>query len=160
PAILADCPRFGEPLALLVRAVARNPVRLIDVGANVGDTVALVEAAAPGRCAFLCIEPHPAFAALCRANTASHPRVRGEECFVGDGEGAPVGLHAHEPGKAASRLLAEADAGPTEAGGPARIRSLDAVAREFVDTWGGVDVLKIDTDGFDFKVLRSATGLL
>jgi FkbM family methyltransferase len=160
PQIVAGCPTFGEPLALLVQAIARDPVRLIDVGANIGDTVALVEAAAPGRCRILCVEPDPEFAALCRLNTGSIPGVELVRSFVSDVEGVAATTHHHRAGTAATRLGGPpaVDLGGVDA--PDRTRRLDRLAAAFVAAHGGVDVLKVDTDGFDAKVLRSARALL
>src|SRR6266851_2753090 len=70
PIILPHCPCFGEPPALTVQAIAKTPVRVIDVGANIGDTVALIEERNPGKCVFLCIEAEDEFAFLCRRNMA------------------------------------------------------------------------------------------
>jgi FkbM family methyltransferase len=160
PQIVASCPTFGEPLALLVQTLDHDPVRLIDVGANIGDTVALLEAAAPGRCRILCIEPDPEFAELCRANTEAMPGIELIRSFVSDVEGAVATTRHHRPGTAMTRIEGWAGADPSDPGAHERTRRLDRLAAGFVEAHGGVDVLKIDTDGFDAKVLRSARTLL
>ena len=53
---------------------------------------------------------------------------------------------------------AGADPGDTDALG--QTRRLDRLAAGFVEAQRGIDVLKVDTDGFDAKVLRSARTLL
>ena len=66
----------------------------------------------------------------------------------------------HLPGTAVTRLgdAAGADPGDTDALG--QTRRLDRLAAGFVEAQRGIDVLKVDTDGFDAKVLRSARTLL
>jgi FkbM family methyltransferase len=151
PFVLSDCPRFGAPLAHLVRAMEKERVAVVDVGANIGDTVALLEEAAPGKCAFLCVEPDEDFARLCAANVHGLADVALERCFVADDEGLALAPAHHGPGTATAVPVARA-AAPT--------RTLDTLAEPFAARHGGVDVVKVDTDGFDAKVLRSAPRLL
>src|SRR5262245_47174224 len=55
PHILAVLPDFGRPLAEIVLALKVQPARVIDVGANIGDTALLLARFAPGA-KVLCIE--------------------------------------------------------------------------------------------------------
>jgi hypothetical protein len=68
PWILRHNPKWSQSLVHTVMALGRTRVRLIDVGANVGDTVIMLEQALPGVCESLCIEPDPRFVELCRKN--------------------------------------------------------------------------------------------
>ena len=152
PRILAGCPRFSEPIALLVKAMPQERVRFIDVGANIGDTVAMVESFSPGKCTYLCIEPDGAFLEFCRANTKSVKAVTILQAIVDEGDSKPFSLNHYAPGTAA----------PAQQASDKSLLSstLDNLAANFVSLNGGVDIIKIDTDGFDAKVLRSGSGIL
>lgn len=152
PCILRDCPRFSEPIGLLVKAMQDPTVRFIDVGANIGDTVAIADLYAPGKCVFLCIEPDPDFVALCRVNTSGVSRATVVRAVIDEGATRPLSVLHHTPGTASAQCTDD----------PTALLSmpLATVAAPFVDRHGGVDIIKIDTDGFDAKVLRSSKPLL
>jgi FkbM family methyltransferase len=149
---MLDSPRFSEPVGLLTQAMPGETVRFIDVGANIGDTVALVELYAPGRCVFLCIEPDSEFVELCKLNTASLRTTTVVQAVIDDGPQRRLSLSHHTPGTALTECR-DAENGLVST-------PLDALALDFLSTHGGIDVIKIDTDGFDAKVLRSSKTLL
>jgi FkbM family methyltransferase len=155
PAILNHCPRFSEPLGLLVKVLGRtrNHLNIIDVGANIGDSVVLINACAGVPCSFLCIEPDAEFAQLCRENTGRYENIQILEEFTGDGSSPIAGLVRHHGGSA--RPLIQADRDNSE-----RPRRLDDMAAGFITENQTVDLIKVDTDGFDASILRSAAGLI
>jgi len=158
PEILAFCPTFNAPLKFLAETLTEDgrTLSVIDVGANIGDTVALIEQSCPGQVHYLCIEPDPEFSQLCAYNLRNIPGVQLISELIGDLEGAEVTLVEHLPGTAATRMGVPGWA----TGAPARrVARLDRVAAEFVSAHG-LGLLKCDTDGFDFSVLRSAQSLL
>jgi FkbM family methyltransferase len=155
PLIVTANPMWSLPLIHAVRALEKDSVQVIDVGANIGDTVALLESHLPGVCRYLCIEPDENFHALCEWNTLNNERVTLRQCFLGDTGSSELIVEHREPGTATTRIRSVAD---TRNGKGRPGQTLDDVAA----TLGGapVDLIKIDTDGFDYKVLRSAVNTL
>lgn len=150
PQYLADHPlydRLPGRLSGFLRE-GRSGLRCIDVGANVGDTIAALRRSGEDR--FLAIEPNPRFFELLRQNW---PAGTGVTCL-------PV-LCSSSRGVVEVRFderRGTASAAQTERGLRIERRTVD----ELVDTYceGAVDLLKIDTDGHDFEVLRGARGVL
>jgi FkbM family methyltransferase len=151
--ILAEHPNFNRPLALAAEVLmpSGRPLAVIDVGANIGETVAVIEQANAGRCAYLCIEPEPDLAEMCRRNFADVDRLLVVEQVVGDREDLTVVLEDNGRANPSVRSGAGAKA--------RQIHTLDKVAAAFTENHG-VDLIKTDTEGYDFSVLRSAAGLL
>ena len=60
PDTVVDYPQYNRPLALSVLAIARcapgKSLTVIDIGANIGDTAAVIEERLPDVCDYLCIE--------------------------------------------------------------------------------------------------------
>lgn len=162
PMILMIWPQCNRGLGLAAEVVASasasRPQRaMIDVGANVGETVAIVESYSPSRYVYLCIEPDADIAELCRLNYRDASQVQVQRCFVGECEGMTVRLQ--DDGRAnPSTVLVERGDGDSEPKG--KLSRLDTVARGFATQYGGVDLIKVDTEGYDFSVLRSAENLL
>jgi FkbM family methyltransferase len=152
PEILAYVPAFNQPLGILAETLTGQgrQISVIDVGANIGDTVALIEQWSRSQADYLCVEPDQEFFELCTRNLRSFPRARVVREFIGDLENAGATLVEHLPGTAATRIVSS---------GGERMVPLDSLARSFVARHG-LDLIKVDTDGFDFAVLRSAAGLL
>jgi FkbM family methyltransferase len=154
PGILRTFPQFNRPLSLAVETIAlANPRNLsvIDVGANIGDSAASIECRLPNRCFFLCLEPDSDLAELCELNHAGNDRVEVKRCYIGEDEGAPVYLK--DDGRANPS---------TKSGGgnsSDHLVRLDTVADLFTAA-RGLDLIKTDTEGYDFSVLRSASKLL
>ncbi len=123
---------------------------IVDVGANVGDTaVAMLQHC---RNPFLCVEPSEVFLPFLLRNIAALPaihkdRVEIMQHLVGTGEFTGVLQHT-----SAGTAGLVAGSGPTTAPIP-----LDTILG---DRTGQVALLKVDTDGFDHDVLRSAGRVL
>jgi hypothetical protein len=105
----------------------------IDVGANIGDTIAACQIRNEDQ--FLAIEPNPVFFEYLNRNLAGFPSVR--QLKVG---------------------CASSDSPPKEASGM-EIRRVDTLVEQFPE-FRDCNLLKIDTDGYDFEVLRGARGLI
>jgi len=163
PSNLKYFPQFNRPLGRALEAIAAQdpcaPVlTVVDVGANIGDTVAILEQYLPSLCSYLCIEPDRDLAALCRSNHIDNSRVRIEQCFIGENEGAPVRLQDNgRANPATKRLTGEPPLNDEEHG---RLLRLDTVAIPFADANGLLSLIKVDTEGYDFSVLRSGKNLL
>jgi len=162
PATMAIFPQHNRPLGLAAKAlsqlkISQTSLAAIDVGANIGDTVALIEQHSPNNWHYLCIEPDRANAEFCIANHAGNNRVSVEQVFIGEDEGAAVWLQ--EDGRANPTTKRDIPiAAPTQSRAGKLVR-LDTAAAPFSMNHG-VDLIKVDTEGYDFHVLRSGPILL
>ncbi len=117
----------------------------IDIGANIGDTVALWRMAGCHN-PILAIEPSARFAAFARANMANFTNVELRQIFVGPA-GSSLALDEHSG--TASSVPGGSHAGPQIPTVPLGSLSEQRVA-----------LVKSDTDGFDVAVLASGLEFL
>jgi FkbM family methyltransferase len=134
-----------------VVAMAPQNSWIIDVGANVGDTVASV--VAKTKASILAIEGHDAYFTYLLHNVSKMPsdireRIRCARVLAGSGELS--GTLVAENGTAKIK----------ESATPANAQRVDDILKEYVIQGRDVFLLKTDTDGYDADVLRSAARLL
>jgi FkbM family methyltransferase len=144
PLLLAENPFYDQVIVRLVRALkkVKTPIVAIDVGANIGDTAAqLLEAGADE---IVCVEADPVFFRFLLANWGGNPKVRCRNALLADSDDQKL-TTAHYSGTAYP--VPGTDAESTS-------RTLDSIIFEHPPD--RVDLLKIDTDGFDFRVLGGA----
>lgn len=141
------CENLGQ-LAGLVAAAGGGT--MIDVGANVGDSAAIVKAHAPGM-AVLCVDADPTYVQLLHTNTARWPDVHvaapvllAERTQVMAGSMTGLGGTSHFHG--GSDSLAHAVC-------------LDDLLVEY-SQFDSPALIKSDTDGFEDRVLRGAEDTL
>jgi FkbM family methyltransferase len=159
--ILELFPNYNRPLALAAQAVAEhngsNPhLIVVDVGANIGETVAIIEENCGAIGQYLCIEADRELAELCKTNFQSNGRVRVEQCLIGENEGMRAWLERDGRSNPSTRLINPS----STASSRDKIVRLDTVAAQFAEAHGALDLIKVDTEGFDFSVLRSAAQML
>lgn len=140
-------PFYDRHLPRIARAVEEvaHGELFIDIGANIGDTVALLRAAGC-RSPILAVEPSARFLAFATRNIERFPDVELRQAFVGPG-GTRLALAEHR-GTASSVTIAGAP--------DARIPTIalgDLTERRAA-------LIKTDTDGFDAKVLASGMAFL
>jgi FkbM family methyltransferase len=149
PSYVATYPLYDTALpafaSFLVRRRAR-PITIIDVGANIGDTSALIAAAIGGDNArFICIEADAHYITLLRRNTEQF-NAKIIHGIAGRSSGQ-VNLRATRSGTGTSKLVAD-----------------KAVQRPMISVddmdCDHADILKIDTDGFELDVLEGASKTL
>jgi FkbM family methyltransferase len=154
PLHLACSPTYDRELPRIARLLreAGSSFSMIDVGANVGDTAALVTDAVPDA-HLLCIEGSARYAELLRANVQ---RLGLDavcvQAFCGDAASSPPMESDEDRG---TGRLRQASAGFANV----RTRTLDEIVAEHPQ-FARPALLKIDTDGFDQRVLRGARQLL
>ena len=151
PVYMACAPLYDRALPRIAAAVRRGHGRLtvIDVGANIGDSAALIAETVPD-VEILCIEGSATYFPLLTANV-ERLRLRAECVRSYCGDGTPVRMAPSERG-GTGRLLPGGDAVlPT-----ATLDDLIAARPRFTSP----HLLKVDTDGFDYRVLRGARGIL
>ena len=121
---------------------------MIDVGANVGDSVAIVRMFSDH--AILCVEGEPHFFQLLAENTRSLPGIELEQTFLG-AKGDHVRRICTERGNAQVCL--------GSAPGQADICTLsEVVARH--PRFAGAKLIKLDAEGFDCKIIAAEPALL
>ena len=129
-------------------AVKKRSITLVDVGANVGDTILLLESACPGMLGgFCCLDADPEFFAYLQNNLAHLDSGKFVLALLSSHEGSERSLVRHLRSTASPQGHEEVSA-----------RTLDSAIRE-----AGVqkiDILKTDVDGFDGRVLQGAREIL
>jgi len=142
PFIVGTNPLWSIPLINCVEALDRPVVTIVDIGANVGDSVVLLESQLPGLSRFVCVEPNPEWVPYLTANTAGLP-VEIIHDFIGEGQ--HLTIKEGDPGTAGSQIAASGR----------RSIPLDEIC-----SGRQIDLIKVDTDGFDFPILRSGRSSL
>lgn len=125
----------------------KRPINIIDVGANVGDTVlniGLKDAF------YLCVEGNESFARLIRYNLKHRYNYSLEKCYLTDNPTEKN--YRPETINGTNRLVLSSNNSCEEG---VITQTLDQLIGA---TYKGriFDLIKIDTDGFDFKVIRGA----
>jgi FkbM family methyltransferase len=143
--------RYDQALGRIAQEVRRKyrDATVIDVGANVGDTAALV-------CTYedvpvLAIEGNSHFLPYLKENArriGDHVEVF--ECFVGPSDTA-IDSDAIVTRRGTASIVSAVGAGTASAG----VKSLSWIVAAN-PRFGAARLLKIDTDGFDFQILRSS----
>jgi FkbM family methyltransferase len=151
PRILKEVPQYSHNLARLGRYVQRKykDMLFIDIGANIGDTVLLqrTEAKYP----ILCIEGDPFYYSLLEKNVSAEPDVALVQAFVGDTDKLHHGLIDRHFGSGTIYYDKGADKIYT--------KTLQTIIQEHT-SFAAAHMLKIDTDGFDLKIIRGARNYL
>jgi FkbM family methyltransferase len=161
-ATLHHFPQYNRPLAMAIKAIASsssgNPnLTVVDVGANIGETVAVIEQLVPD-VSYLCIEADEDIARICRFNHRGNPRVQIEQCYIGENAGSLVMLQDDGRANPSTKLIDEANFDGSS--GYGQLVRLDSVAGPFADAHNGLRLIKVDTEGYDFSVLRSGATLI
>lgn len=149
----AQYPQTHAFLGRLAKGVAelRPGAGYVDVGANCGDTLALVRGAQPTMPAF-CVEPDAVPRSFLLRNTAGWPQLHVVADYLGECSGLsrPVRIE----GQGSNAMLVEDPAGQGMV-----MRSLDEVLAAW-DAAFEVGLLKVDAEGMDGRILAGASRLL
>jgi FkbM family methyltransferase len=151
PAYSRRWPTYNDPLVEIVHQAGLakgSPVTLVDVGAAVGDTVLLVLERCPGAVGEIhCVEGDAEFFGYLEQNLGDLPAAHLHRALLSDSAGEEASLVRTHKGTASAQ-------------GHDRLPAvtLDSVLGDAGPL--AVDVLKIDTDGFDGKILAGAVGIL
>ncbi|WP_311951290.1 FkbM family methyltransferase [Mucilaginibacter terrae] len=121
---------------------------IIDVGSNIGDSVALIRSADVKQPIF-CFEGEHEYYKLLQTNLQQFNNVTAYEAFLGENNETKSGATEVSDGTAKLNL---------KAGSEIEVKSLTDLA--IANNINNIKLLKIDTDGFDFKILRGAITLI
>lgn len=124
-----------------------NP-HVIDIGANVGDTAVLLRSFISYP--VMCVEGDKKFFELLKKNTLQLKDVTYVNCYLGE---------IDEKINAVYKAVGGTGNIFNEANSLLETKKLDTVVNEFSE-YKNAKLLKIDTDGFDFKIMKGATELL
>lgn len=127
---------------------------IVDVGANIGDTVAWMYPNTQAK--FLCIEPGDEFYGCLKKNIARFPeplksRVDTLKVFISDNKEKKYSLYNHNGG---NQMLETNDES-----GVRGVTLAEALNEKNIKP-EDVKLIKIDTDGFDWRVIKSGGGIL
>lgn len=148
PLIRSHFPQYSTNIARLSVYVSEKypDMCLIDIGANVGDTVAIVREHSD--CAILCVEADEQYFNILSENLRrnQYQSVEAVRAFV-----------ASYTGELKGQLVADAGTAHfvEDSGTPINAVALSDLLRDFPE-FQTPKLLKIDTDGFDCSILRSA----
>jgi len=125
----------------------------VDVGANVGDTLAIIKSNAAAM-PVICIEGDPICFELLQDNARQFEAVFPVKAFLSDQPGT-ARVECHKAGW--NTTLTEA--GSDGRGQPLEFQTLDQVV-ERLNGHHRVKLLKVDTEGYDIRILRGAARIL
>ena len=149
PLYRSEFPGYSDNLRRVAAAVyAKRPGTVaVDVGANIGDSVAFLRTAGYER--IVAVEPAPEFASLLRENTRGLYGVVIEEVMLAAAVGELNGELVTREGT--GRLVRGSATVPTT--------TVDIIVGAHVDL-GAVSLIKTDTDGLDLEIIRGAESTL
>ncbi len=153
PVHRARHPRYSANLGSLAAAVAAHDptATLIDIGANVGDSVAIIRARTP--MPVLCIEGDEVFLPYLRRNVADADEVEVAPHYVSvSADGSSTAVVERSSGTA--RLVEGGASGTATA-----VRDLISLLGDH-PRFARPRVIKVDTDGHDADILTAAAPLL
>ena len=153
PQYTAHFPYYDTALPRLCAFLKRKRgyLTLIDVGANVGDSVSSVASKVSGT--FLCIEPDTKYINLLKMNVEDIDNVTVEPVLVSDvEEELPVDFVRT---RGTSHLVRPS--------GENRSHSMVTTVDKLVQkhpAFSKTNIIKVDTDGYDYKVIRGCNALI
>ncbi len=151
PLFRKEFPEYSDNLRRVAAGLAAKYPGLvaIDVGANVGDSVAVLVAGGIG--AITAVEPDDRYFALLVENVASRPSIHPKKLLLADVAGERRGELRVQDGTGSWT--------DESSGQSILATTLDELVAAEVNL-GRVRLVKCDTDGFDLRILRGAPRLL
>ncbi|MCW6036952.1 FkbM family methyltransferase [Spirulina subsalsa FACHB-351] len=149
PLILQGYPQYTQNLVRLTQQISQeiSEFKMIDVGANIGDTVALLNL----KGSTLCIEGNPYFFKILEKNAKVLKNIELVQTLLGETSQSLQGILEYKLGT--GRII------PTSDVESLTIQTLPEVLEQYPH-FREARLLKIDTDGFDCQVLRGAKSWL
>lgn len=145
-------PNYSQELGRLARLVADKYLHstLLDIGANVGDTAIIMRNVCSSQ--IICIEGDAHVYELLKVNTQSDERIHCYCCLLGE-ENSIIDVDLQQEGT--NLTIVPSPTGSRQI----VVKKLDDFCQQ-MSIAGKISLLKIDTEGYDFKILRGAAGIL
>lgn len=152
PLIKASLPYYDTALPRLGSFLKgkQGYLNMIDVGANIGDTVSLITESLTGD--FLCVEADEMYFQLLLMNTKTIQNVVCENILVSDVEGVSNLSLVQVRG---TSHVSENTSGDPET----LVTTIDKLVEKH-QVFSKANLIKVDTDGYDYKVLRGCKQLI
>jgi FkbM family methyltransferase len=154
PDILKSYPIYSANLGRMANHVYQkySDMTFIDVGANVGDSIAILRELSDFP--ILCVDGDTHFLEVLHKNVQRFHDVDIAPFFIGDEEITVSAKSSGFGGTAHLKYVPELDGG-----NKIRIKTLDGILSQY-PRFSKSKMMKIDTDGFDCKIIRGATDFL
>lgn len=138
-------PTYNRNLISVVKSlpIQGRPPRIVDIGANIGDTAAMILSEVDAE--ILCIDADPRYLALLRANLVDDRVTK-----VGAAIGAATGARVRIERRRGTGAVRQDDSSPL------RMSTLPDLLREH-PRFEAPDLVKIDTDGHDFTIIAASS---
>lgn len=151
PNFISEWPLYDSVLPRLCQFIFSELgyLRLIDVGANIGETIGLVSEKVKGD--YLCIEPSTKYFSLLKKNTHRNDNIVVDNHMIGELKEKTFGEIMNTGGTASFKH---------QGNNIFEIISLDELVYQTYTTFINSNIIKIDTDGFDYKIIRGAKKIL
>lgn len=143
---------YDTALPRIIKKIGTHKkLHIIDVGANIGDTTALIKSSNKN-VNILCVEGNITYSSLLKKNYFKDNSVFIEESFCSDNSEIKNIILSTNGGTATINLTANIN-------NQVEFFTLDEITKKYPEFFK-VDFIKVDTDGFDYKVLRGAIDIL
>lgn len=142
-----EIPLYSENLGVVSKLILSKykDAVAIDVGANIGDSAAIISHYS--KMPILCIEGNPKFIPMLEKNSKQMQNIAIETCFVGE-----VNEKVSTINYGGTARIEKAETG-------IEVKTVTEILNKH-EPFKKAKLLKIDTDGFDFKVLRASEHFL
>lgn len=152
PFILKKYPLYSSNLARLAKYVKQKyeHLKFIDIGANIGDSIALLKKEADYP--ILCIEGDEQFLSVLEKNATFFAEIHIIKAYLGECSNSIRGSTIKQGGTA---HLSENKVGDNII----EVKKLSDVLKDY-PSFCQSKMIKVDTDGFDCKILRGAADFL
>ena len=146
--------RYDTALGMIAQVVFQkySQASAIDIGANVGDSAALIRTYTEAP--ILCVEGNPEFLPYLHHNALRIGKIEIESCFVGT-QGEKINLEEIISEGGTSTIVKAVSS--SEEGVPTKTLEAIIQSRSSFQT---AKLLKIDTDGFDFPIIQASREII
>ena len=153
PIYIRDNPLYCLDFPRVARIVAEKyaDLSVIDIGANVGDTLTLLRTSTSAP--VLCIEGDTDYFEVLQKNAASFEAVYLKKALLGEHNETLQGILTTERG---TGFIETPDPSTAASNQTLQIQRLPDILAEFPQ-FQNAKLLKTDTDGFDYKILKGAS---
>lgn len=142
-----EVPLYSENLGVVSKLIVSKykDAVAIDVGANIGDSAAIISYYS--KMPVLCVEGNPKFIPMLEKNSKQMQNIAIETCFVGE-----VNEKVSTINYGGTARIETAETG-------IEVKTVTEILNKH-ESFIKAKLLKIDTDGFDFKILRASEQFL